>query len=82
MGKVSINVNTPAIGQQHEFLVPDNMTVRDVIALMAKILASEYGVSSDTADLTLFDNSDSSVLDFEYSLSQLGISDGAKLILL
>jgi len=76
MNKLSISVNIPAIGARHEFLIPGNMQIKKVIGLMVKILVSEYGVSTDTSDLMLFDNSDVKVLDMEYTLLQLGVSDG------
>lgn len=81
MGKLSVSVDVPAIGQKHEFLVPDTMAVKDVIILMASVLVSEYGVSSYSSDLILFSEDDGKALRMECSLSQLGISDGAKFIL-
>ena len=81
MGKLSVSVDVPAIGQRHEFLVPDTMAVKDVVDLMTKILASEYGVANDTSDLMLFGKDDGKALRMECSLSQLGILDSAKLIL-
>jgi hypothetical protein len=81
MSKLSISVEIPAIAQQHEFLVPNTMAVKDVVTLMAKILASEYGVANDTSELMLFDKQDGKALRMECSLSQLGISDSAKLTL-
>jgi hypothetical protein len=82
MNKIAVRVNAMALGQQHDFLVPSNMEIKYVIELMAKILTSEYGALSSTSDLMLFDRLDFKALDIECSLSQLGISDGAKLILI
>ena len=82
MGKISVSVDVPAIGQSNNFSVPVNMAVKDVIALMTKILASEYGVLESQSDLMLFGKDDAKALKNECSLSQLGVSDGAKLILM
>ena len=82
MGKVSVSVDVPAIGQCNNFSVPSTMAVKDVVTLMANILASEYGVSSSPLDLMLFGKDDAKALKNECSLSQLGVSDGAKLILI
>ena len=82
MGNYSVSVDVPAIGQCHDFLVPATMAVKDVVTLMAKILSSEYGVSNSPADLMLFSKDDAKALKMECSLSQLGVSDGAKLILI
>ena len=82
MGKISVNVDVPAIGQCNDFLIPATMAVKDVVTLMAKILSSEYGVSSNLSDLMLFGKDDAKALKNECSLSQLGVSDGAKLILM
>ena len=82
MKKLSVNIDIPAIGQCHDFLIPANMAVKDVIALIVKILVSEYGVSGSLSDVTLFGKDDARALRTECGLSQLGISDGAKLILI
>ena len=81
MKKVAVTVRVPAIGQQHDFIIPDTMMVRDALKLMVEILASEYGVSDDGADLMLFDKSDGKALQMTYSFSQQGIADGAKLVM-
>ena len=82
MEKISITVRVPALDNTYDFIVPSNMAVRDVQQLMMKILNSEYGISDSTSDLTLFDRDDATVLRMECSLSQLGIGDGAKLVLM
>jgi len=82
MTKISVSVNVPAIGHSHEFLIPKTMAVRNVIQLMVSILASEYGVSNSISDITLIDESDGKALKAEFSFSQLGVSDGTKLILI
>ena len=82
MRKLSVNIDIPAIGQCHDFLIPANMAVKDVITLIVNILVSEYGVSNSLSDIMLFGKDDAKALRTECSLLQLGISDGAKLILL
>lgn len=82
MEKISITVRVPALDNTYDFLVPSNMAVRNVQQLIMKILSSEYGISDNISDLTLFDYEDATVLRTECSLSQLGLSDGAKLVLL
>ena len=81
MEKVSVSVDIPAVSQCNEFAIPVTMAVKDVISLMAKILTSEYGVSNTLSDLMLFSKEDGKALKTECSFSQLGISDGDKLIL-
>ena len=82
MEKISITVRIPALGTSFDFIVPTNMAVRDVQKLIVKILSSEYGISDSVSDLLLFDYEDASVLRLECSLNQLGIGDGAKLVLM
>jgi uncharacterized ubiquitin-like protein YukD len=79
---IFVNVDIPAVGQSNEFAVPPTMAVKDVITLMVKILISEYGVSGSLSDLILFVKKDGKALKMECSLSQLGIADGDKLVLM
>jgi hypothetical protein len=81
LGKIPVSVWIPAISHSHEFLIPANMSVKDVIILMAKIIISEYGISDDLSDISLLDQSDGKALNFDCSFQQLGIANGAKLIL-
>lgn len=81
MDTVNINVKIPALGDTYEFIVPQNMPVSDVQFLMIKILNVEYGLSEDIANCVLFDIKDNKSLKWEYTFSQLGITDGANLIL-
>jgi hypothetical protein len=81
VGKISVSIRVPAVGQTHDFLIPANMAVRDVVALTVNILVSEYGISDSVSDVSLFDGSDGKVLKSDCSFFQLGISDGAELIL-
>lgn len=82
MEKICISVKIPALDSTYNFIVPDNMSVRDAQGLMIKILHSEYGISDRSADTMLFDMGDNTALRLECSFAQLGISDGAKLLLI
>lgn len=82
MRKIPVTVRIPAIHGNYEFLIPDNMSVADAQKLMVRILNSEYGIADNSSDLILIDEKDGKSLRPECSVSQLGITDGAKLILL
>jgi hypothetical protein len=57
------------------------MAVKNVIELMVAILSSEYGISNISSDVCLIDKADSKSLPLSHSFSQLGVLDGANLIL-
>lgn len=82
MEKISITVKIPALDGTYDFIVPNNMSIRDAQNLMIRILNSEYGVSDKSTDIMLFDMNDETALRLECSFAQLGISDGAKLLLI
>lgn len=82
MEKISISINIPAIGNTYEFMMPDSMSIQDAQNLIIRILSSEYGISKNNKDLMLFDLKDNLALRLECSFSQLGISDGARLLLI
>lgn len=82
MEKISVTVKVPALHNSYDFLVPENMPVKNVQKLMIKILESEYGISGSRFDVRLFDTADGSMLGLEYSFTQLEVSDGAKLVLM
>lgn len=81
MEKISITVKIPALGSTYDFIVSNNMSIRNAQNLMIKILNSEYGISDVNTDVMLFDINDNMVLRLECSFAQLGISDGAKLLM-
>ena len=81
MEKISITVKIPAMGNTYDFVVPNNMSVRNAQNLMVRILNSEYGISDKGTDVMLFDMEDKTALRLECSFAQLGISDGAKLLM-
>jgi len=80
--KISVTVKIPALNDTYEFIIPNNMSVRNVQNLIIRILNSEYGISDKSSDVMLFDMNDNTALRLECSFSQLGISDGAKLLLI
>lgn len=80
--KISLTVRVPALGGTYAFLVPDHMPVREVQQLMVRILVSEYGVSAGGGECVLFDQEDGAALRPECSLAQLGVVDGAKLLMM
>ena len=82
MEKISIHVEIPSLNGTYDFVVPSNMSIRDAQNLMIRILNSEYGISDQSTDVMLFDREDNKALRLECSFIQLGISDGAKLLLI
>ena len=82
MEKISITVRIPALDNTYDFIVPNNMSVQNIQNLIVKILSSEYGISTTNNDVMLFDTSDNKALRLECSFARLGISDGAKLLML
>lgn len=82
MKKISVTVTVPALGNVYDFIVPDSLPVVHVQQLMARILCSEYGVQQGTEELSLFDKADGTALRQECSFRQLGIADGAQLVLM
>lgn len=82
MKKISVTVKVPALGTTYDFIVPINMPIRNAQNLIIKILNSEYGISEKNTDVMLFDMDDNSALRMGCSFAQLGISDGARLLLI
>lgn len=82
MEKISVTVKIPALCSTYDFIVPNNMSIRNAQNLMIRILNSEYGISDVNTDVMLFDLNDNAALRLECSFAQLGISDGAKLLMI
>lgn len=82
MEKISITVKIPALDSTCDFIVPNNMSIKNAQTLMIRILSSEYGISDKSNDVMLFDMNANTALRLECSFAQLGISDGAKLLLI
>lgn len=81
MDRISVTVRIPALDGTYEFIVPNNMSVKNIQMLMIKILNSEYGVAESLSNSMLFDMNDLTALRLECSFAQLGIIDGTKLML-
>lgn len=81
MKKISLNVNIPSIGKVHDFIVPDNMSIKKITQLMAITLVDEYGITSNNENLLLINLSDNTMLNGSCSLKQLSIKNGSKLML-
>lgn len=82
MGKAVVTIKIPALGLTSDFGIPDTMLVQDVQQLIIKILSSEYGISDSGQEVTLMDMNDGLALPQDTSFNQLGISDGARLLLI
>lgn len=82
MEKIAVTVKIPALDNVYEFLVPNCMPVKNVLSLMVRIISSEYGILDTSDGLMLFDMSDHTALPSECSFEQLGICDGAKLLMI
>ena len=82
MDKIYVTVKIPALGNTYDFIIPNNMSVKNAQNLMIRILNSEYGISDTQKDVMLFDMDDNTALRLECSFAQLGITDGAKLLLI
>lgn len=82
MKKLSVSVVVPALGNVYDFIVPDTLSVANVQQLIVRIFCSEFGVEEGGNGLSLFDTTDGTVLRQECSLRQLGILDGARLVLM
>lgn len=82
MEKITVSVRVPALGGTYDFVIPNSMSVRDALLLMLRILSSEYGVSENSSGVMLIDLADQNSLHMECSFDQLGISDGANLLMI
>ena len=82
MENISVSVRIPALDNVCDFMIPDSMSVKDALDLMVRILRSEYGVSGRPEDVMLFDMEDNRMLRAECSFAQLGITDGARLLMI
>lgn len=80
--KISLSIRIPALDITHDFIIPSTMGMKDVRQLVVDILCSEYGVKNLVNDVVFIDTADGQALRMDASLAQMGIGDGAKLILL
>lgn len=81
---LSIKVKIPGLSVSHDFLVPADMVVHKIIALMNKLLHNEYpgAASGAVSASTLLQASSGLALDRNCTLAQAGILDGDTFILL
>lgn len=82
MEKISVAIRIPALDITHDFIIPSTMSMKDVRQLVVDILCSEYGVNNLVNDIVFIDTVDGKALRMDASLAQMGIGDGARLILL
>ncbi len=80
--KITLSVCVLGINKNCEFSVPLNMSVREAIKLMKKVITEEYCGNSPMPEnrLNLMKLSDCEVLNDSLSFAQLGIANGEKLI--
>lgn len=80
--KITVSVYIPGINKNCEFAVPCNLSVRETIKLMKKIITEEYwgNVLNSESRLSLMRISDHEVLNDSFSFAQLGISNGERMI--
>ena len=81
---LSMKVKVPGLSVSHDFLVPADMVIQKVIALIIKVLRNEYpGVTHNNSSVpTLLQASSGLALDRNCTLEQIGILDGDTFILL
>lgn len=82
MEKISVSIRIPALDVTHDFIIPSTMIINDVKQLVMEIVCSEYGINKQADDIVIIDKADGKVLCMDSSLEQMGIGDGANLILL
>lgn len=80
--KISVSIRIPALDVTHDFIIPSTMVMKDVKQLVMDIICSEYGVNKQAGDVVFVDKADGKALRMDASLEQMGIGDGANLILL
>ncbi len=82
--KISINVEILGINTSHNFMVPNDMNISKMTSLILKTLEDEYlGVEcSKMSNHLLIQASTGKALATNCGLSQLGIINGEKLILM
>ena len=81
--KMSINVEVLGINTKHNFIVPNDMNISKMTGLIIKTLENEYhgAECSKMVNYMLIQESTGKALAQSCGLSQLGIINGEKLIL-
>ncbi len=81
---LALKVKVPGLSVSHDFLVPADMVIHKVNALIIKLLQSEYpsAMHHSANTPTLLQASSGLALDRNCTLEQLGVLDGDTFILL
>ncbi len=81
--KISINVSVLSLNVQHNYLIPEDMSISDAITLIAQTISDEYpGVKKSAMGKNrLICASNGKTLDPSFSFKQLGIVSGEKVVL-
>lgn len=82
MDKTTVSIRIPALDVTHDFIIPSTMKMIDVRQLVVDILYSEYGVQKSDTDLTFVDCKDGRYLSMDVNIAQLGLGDGARMMML
>ena len=82
--KISVNIKIIGLNVEHNFLIPNEMCVADATGLIVQALCEEYsGVKNSMSNKRmLMQASSGKVLNQAYSLKQLGVVQGEKMILI
>ena len=82
--KISVNIKVVGLNVEHNFLVPRNMLVSDVVDLVVKALCEEYPSVKNISSTghALMQATSGKMLDQSCSLKQLGVVQGERMILI
>ncbi|OPZ88378.1 MAG: hypothetical protein BWY74_03168 [Firmicutes bacterium ADurb.Bin419] len=81
MEKVFVEVMVPATGRKYEFIIPEVMKVGVAAELIAQAVQETEGIRSQKDNVVLCTFEDEKVLPNSSTISNTGITDGTKLIL-
>jgi uncharacterized ubiquitin-like protein YukD len=83
MEMVIVEINVPSISTSFDFKVPTGFKVSEVVDEIVRILeVTQNNISFDTDLRILCDVNDAKVLNPDMLIADLGIKDGAKLMLI
>ena len=82
MEKVTVKINIASLDVSCDFVIPDNLAVRDIISLASRIISFQYGNTEDSSAIMLYDLESGRVLHGDLNLKQQGVSDSTKLVLM
>lgn len=81
--RINISVFFPGVNNSYDFSAPSNMSVKNVVDLMVKIISEEFpGIANDRTRHSLIKRENGIMLNETFSLQQLGITDGEKLVMI